>query len=121
MQSSYVLPVLDEGRSFTLFAPTNEAFAKLPSNVVEVLSNNITLLRKVLFYHIISTSECSAGITSGTLLTYSYQELPVNNTNNVFTVNGSTVINADIVETNGVVHWIDQVLIPSDVKTELGL
>jgi len=104
---------------FTVFAPTNEAFAALPKGLVEKLlkPENKKTLVKILTYHVVA-----GNVTSSKL--YDKQQAGTVEGNNVkvriysnaIKVNDATVIQADIRGSNGVVHLIDRVILPPDLK-----
>jgi len=98
---------------FTVFAPTNEAFAKLDEGVLEVLLANPTVLADLLKYHVVSGKVLSTDLTTTSVQTLlSGKSISVSVANGV-TLNGTaSVVEADIEATNGVVHVIDEVLIP---------
>ncbi|GFR92078.1 transforming growth factor-beta-induced protein ig-h3-like [Elysia marginata] len=97
---------------FTLFAPTNNAFAKLPPGTIEKLLANPTELAKILKYHVLSGTYCSAGLSSGNVETVEGQDVKITVSADGVVVNESKVIAADASVTNGVVHAIDTVLLP---------
>jgi uncharacterized surface protein with fasciclin (FAS1) repeats len=97
---------------FTVFAPTDEAFAKLPAGTVEGLLKDIPKLRAVLTYHVVPgrvMAKDVAGLTSAK--TVQGQSLTFDTRNGV-KVNGAKVIAADILASNGVIHVIDSVVLP---------
>ena len=100
---------------FTVFAPTDEAFAALPEGTVERLlkPENKDELIAVLTYHVVAGKIMSSDIAGKEAMVESVQgsELDVNATNGV-TVDGATVITADIETDNGVIHVIDRVVLP---------
>ena len=100
---------------FTVFAPTDEAFAALPEGTVERLlkPENKDELIAVLTYHVVAGKIMSSDIAGKEAMVESVQgsELDVNATNGV-TVDGATVITADITTDNGVIHVIDRVVLP---------
>ena len=100
---------------FTVFAPTDEAFAALPEGTVENLlkPENKEQLISVLTYHVVAGKIMSSDIAGTTAMVESVQgsELDVNATNGG-TVDGATVVTADIETDNGVIHVIDRVVLP---------
>jgi uncharacterized surface protein with fasciclin (FAS1) repeats len=98
---------------FTIFAPTDAAFAALPAGTVEALLADIPALTNILTYHAVAGSAFSAGLNNGQMVTtVQGQKVTVTiNNGNVF-INNAQVTVADIVATNGVVHVIDAVLLP---------
>ena len=101
---------------FTVFAPTDEAFAALPEGTVENLlkPENKEQLISVLTYHVVAGKIMSSDIAGTTTMVESVQgsDLDVNATNGV-TVDGATVVTADIETDNGVIHVIDKVILPN--------
>lgn len=100
---------------FTVFAPTNAAFAKLDPAVLNNIISTPSLLTALLQYHVVSGEVTSSQLTNGAVQTLlSGQSIDVNISGGV-TLNGtSKVTSADIMATNGVIHVIDEVLLPSD-------
>jgi uncharacterized surface protein with fasciclin (FAS1) repeats len=101
---------------FTVFAPTNEAFAALPAGVLDalLLPENKDALVKILTYHVVPGTVLAADIKDGDVATVEGQNVTLSTANGV-TVNGATVLTADVLADNGVIHVIDAVLVPSDV------
>lgn len=104
---------------FTVFAPTDAAFAKLPSGTVETLlkPENREKLQNILKYHVVSgkvMATDAAKVTSAK--TVEGQELAIKAANGAVMINNAKVVKADIVASNGVIHVIDTVLIPSESK-----
>jgi len=107
---------------FTVFAPTDAAFAAVPPDVMKKLSDDRALMSRVLAYHVISSGRplTSDQISSPvSVKTLERSEVRITRRNGRLSVNDVRVINADIQATNGVIHAIDQVLIPPDVAAEL--
>merc|ERR1711928_8472 len=106
---------------FTLFAPTDDAFAKLPIDVVEHLVNNPSILRQVLLYHVATGTWYSKGLEEGMSLTsLESGKLPVHITDgDVIVGKSSKVVMSDSTTSNGVIHTIDSVLIPPSLKKKL--
>jgi uncharacterized surface protein with fasciclin (FAS1) repeats len=104
---------LAAGGPFTVFAPTDEAFAKLPAGTVESLLANQEALTDVLAYHVVPrrmTAADAAALSSAP--TVHGAELPITTDGSVH-VGDATVVSADIEATNGVIHVIDRVLLPA--------
>ncbi|MDP3404403.1 MAG: fasciclin domain-containing protein [Brevundimonas sp.] len=100
---------------FTVFAPSDDAFAKLPAGTVEdlVKPENKDKLTAILTLHVLSGAVHAADIAGKTLSPASVngEALTVDGTDGV-TINGAKVVSADIACTNGVIHVIDAVLLP---------
>ncbi len=100
---------------FTVFAPTDEAFAKLPAGTVEGLLANPEKLKKVLLFHVVAGDVRAADVVKlKSADTLGGGKLAIDATDGV-KVSGAKVIKADVVASNGVVHVIDTVLIPGDL------
>lgn len=98
---------------FTVFAPTDDAFAKLPAGTVEALLQDIPKLTKILTYHVVPGAVMSTDITGPiTPATVEGSTLSIDPSSGV-KVNDATVVTADIKTDNGVIHVIDTVLIPA--------
>jgi len=99
---------------FTVFAPTNEAFAKLPAGTVEELikPENKEKLAAILTYHVVSGKALSSDLSDGQLIkTVNGQEVTVSVGDNV-KVDGAVVIAPNLEASNGVIHVIDSVIMP---------
>ncbi|HEX7863174.1 MAG TPA: fasciclin domain-containing protein, partial [Verrucomicrobiae bacterium] len=111
VQAAGLVETLSERGPFTVFAPNNAAFAKLPAGTLEALLQDTNRLRKILLYHVVAGSARSTDLSGEKLITVQGAAANVTLTNGV-KVNGSTVIAADIEASNGVIHVIDTVLLP---------
>ena len=102
---------------FTVFAPTDEAFKKLPAGLVDALlkPENKATLTKILTYHVISGKVMAADIKPGEVETVETGKITLATDGGV-TINGSTKVGpTDVTASNGVIHVIDSVLVPADV------
>jgi uncharacterized surface protein with fasciclin (FAS1) repeats len=99
---------------FTIFAPTDEAFAALPEGTVEELlkPQNRAALVKILTYHVVPGENTSKTLTSGEAETLEGAAVEVKVSSNGVMVNDATVVKADIQASNGVIHVIDKVIMP---------
>lgn len=101
---------------FTVFAPTDEAFAALPAGTVDtlLLPENKDQLIAVLTYHVLPGKVMAADIIGQhlTVATVNGATVSVDGRNGGVTVNGANVISADVAASNGVIHVIDTVLLP---------
>ena len=99
---------------FTVFAPTDEAFAALPAGTVEslLLPENRDQLIAILTYHVVSGAVMSTDLTDGMMAaTVQGGEITIDLDNGVM-INDANVVSADITASNGVIHVIDKVLLP---------
>ena len=103
---------------FTVLAPTDEAFAKVPKAVLKKLAGNKALLKSVLTYHVISGKVLSTDLKEGSVATVQGEKVKINLHGGAF-VNKSKVVKADIMTSNGVIHVIDSVLLPPTVAAKL--
>lgn len=101
---------------FTVFAPTDDAFAALPEGVLDalLLPENKDVLTKILTYHVVPGQVMAADVTDGDVATVEGQTIALSTADGV-TVNGAKVVQADVVADNGVIHVIDAVILPPDV------
>jgi uncharacterized surface protein with fasciclin (FAS1) repeats len=100
---------------FTIFAPTNAAFAALPAGTVEDLlkPENKEKLTSILTYHVVAGNVMSAQLSDGQkVVTLNGQELTVAIKDGVVTINGAKVVAADLAGSNGVIHVVDGVILP---------
>ena len=101
---------------FTVFAPTNDAFAALPAGVLDalLLEENKAVLTQILTYHVVSGQVMAADVTDSDVATVEGQTVKLSTTDGV-RVNGAAVVLADVMASNGVIHAIDAVILPPGV------
>ena len=107
---------------FTVFAPSDEAFAAVDRDLMEILAGDRELLAEVLAYHVIAsgTPVYSEDITATmSVRTLARSEVEIRERRNTLYVNGARVIDADIEASNGVIHVIEDVLLPPDIVERL--
>jgi uncharacterized surface protein with fasciclin (FAS1) repeats len=111
-----LVDTLNGAGPFTVFAPTDEAFAALPAGVLDALlkPENKDTLAKILTYHVVPGKVMAADVTDGSVATVEGQSVTLSTSNGV-TVDGATVVTPDIEASNGVIHVIDAVILPPDV------
>jgi uncharacterized surface protein with fasciclin (FAS1) repeats len=98
---------------FTVFAPTDEAFAKLPKGTIEALLKDKEALKKILLYHVVSGKVTSEEVVKlNKAETLEGQNVMIQVTDGSVMINNSKVTTADVMASNGVIHIIDTVLIP---------
>ena len=101
---------------FTVFGPDNDAFAKLPAGTVETLvkPENKAKLTSILTYHVVSGIYKTSDLKDGQMLkTVNGKELKISNKNGMVMVNDAMIKTPNVLQSNGVAHVIDTVLIPS--------
>ena len=121
VQAADLVEVLQSEGPFTVFAPTNEAFAALPEGTVEslLLEENRDMLIAVLTYHVVPGKVMSTDLSDGmSAETVQGGQVTIGVGDGV-TVNGANVVLADVEASNGVVHIIDAVILP-EPETESG-
>ncbi|MBK6567570.1 fasciclin domain-containing protein [Candidatus Aalborgicola defluviihabitans] len=96
---------------FTVFAPTDEAFAKIPKADLDALLKDKTKLTAVLTYHVVPGKVMAADVKAGKVKTVQGSELTVSTMGGV-KVDNADVVKTDIVADNGVIHVIDSVIMP---------
>jgi uncharacterized surface protein with fasciclin (FAS1) repeats len=97
---------------FTVFAPTDDAFAALPEGTVEALLEDIPALTAILTYHVVPGAVMSTDLSDGMMAeTVNGASITIG-VGETVTVDGATVTQADIVASNGVIHVIDAVILP---------
>jgi uncharacterized surface protein with fasciclin (FAS1) repeats len=101
---------------FTVFAPTDDAFAALPAGVLDalLLPENKAVLAQILTYHVVSGMVMAADVTDGDVATVEGSNITLSTASGV-TVNGANVVAADVEASNGVIHAIDAVILPPGV------
>src|SRR5450755_2458592 len=100
---------------FTVFAPSDEAFAHLPDGTVDSLLAEPAKLATVLTYHVVPGRVTAADVVALTTApTVNGEELPVSVDGGIH-VDGARVINADIEASNGIIHVVDRVLLPAGI------
>ncbi|MFT5590091.1 MAG: putative surface protein with fasciclin (FAS1) repeats [Bradyrhizobium sp.] len=97
---------------FTIFAPSDEAFAKLPDGTVESLMKDKVKLAKLLSHHIVPGKLLVAEVKPGPLQTIQGDSINLTSDNGMVTVNGARVTTSDLKADNGVIQVIDTVMLP---------
>jgi uncharacterized surface protein with fasciclin (FAS1) repeats len=117
VQAAGLVETLQGPGPFTVFAPTDEAFAKLPAGAVEALLADPEALRAVLTYHVVPGRVMAADVVrsnGGTPETVQGQTLRIRVVDGKVMVNDATVVSADVRASNGVIHVIDTVVLPAN-------
>uniref|UniRef100_A0A671PZ22 Transforming growth factor-beta-induced protein ig-h3 n=1 Tax=Sinocyclocheilus anshuiensis TaxID=1608454 RepID=A0A671PZ22_9TELE len=115
--------LLENEGSYTIFAPTNEAFEKIPPETLTRILGDPVSLKDLLNYHILKNLHCSESIVAGTPLeTLQGTVLEVGCNGEEMTINGKAIVTQrDKLGTNGVIHYVNELLIPDSAKTLLEL
>ena len=98
---------------FTVFAPTDEAFAKLPAGTLDALLQDKQKLAAILTYHVVPGKVMAAQVKPGQVKTVQGQSLTVTAKSGAVMVDNAKVVKTDIAADNGVIHVIDTVVLPN--------
>jgi uncharacterized surface protein with fasciclin (FAS1) repeats len=113
LEKADLVDTLKGAGPYTVFAPTDAAFAKLPEGALEDLLNDQDKLAAVLTYHVVPGKVMSADVKPGKVKTVQGQSLTVAAKSGAVLVNDARVIKTDITASNGVIHVIDSVVLPN--------
>lgn len=111
LQAAGLIDTLKGKGPFTVFAPTDAAFAKIPKAQLDALLADKAKLTAVLTYHVVPGKVMAKDVKAGKVKTVQGGELTLGTTGGV-TVDGAKVVQADIAADNGVIHVIDSVVLP---------
>ena len=117
LQAAGLAETLKGKGPFTVFAPTDEAFSKLPSGTLESLlkPENKEKLKAILLYHVVSGDVTAAQVMKlSSAKTVNGQDLKLKVSDGTVMVNDAKVVKADVLASNGVIHVIDTVLLPTE-------
>lgn len=114
VQAAGLVDTLKSPGPFTVFAPTDEAFSKLPAGTVDALLQDIPQLTKILTYHVVSGKVLAADVVNlDSAPTVEGRNVKIDASNGGVKINDATVVTPDVEADNGVIHIIDTVLIPA--------
>ena len=112
VQAAGLVETLSSPGPFTVFAPTDAAFAKLPAGTIDSLLKDIPKLTAVLTYHVVPGKVMAADVVKSTSAkTVQGQSITIDTRDGV-QVDNAKVMTTDVVADNGVIHIIDQVMLP---------
>jgi len=112
VQKAGLAETLKAAGPYTVFAPTNDAFSKMPAKVLEELQRDPARLRSVLTYHVLPGKFLAADVKPGHAKTAHGANLALAKAGTFVTVEDAMVQTADIAAGNGVIHTVDRVLLP---------
>ena len=112
VQAAGLVDTLKGPGPFTVFAPTDEAFAKLPAGALDSLLANPEKLKAVLTYHVVSGTVMAADVKPGKVKTVEGASATVKVVDGAPMIDRAKIVKTDIVCSNGVIHVIDSVLMP---------
>ena len=117
LQAADLVETLKGAGPFTVFAPTDEAFAKLPAGTLDALlkPENKPKLQRILTSHVVAGRVMAADVVkTSSAKAVSGDTLTIASRDGGVTIGGANVVKTDIVATNGVIHVIDSVILPKD-------
>src|ERR1700720_323735 len=114
LKAAGLTDILSRKGPFTVFAPTDEAFKKLPAGAMDALLKDTAKLKGVLTYHVIVRHVSAKDMKTGDVMTMQGSPLTAVVASSDVQVNGAHVRRADLVATNGVIHAIDTVIMPKN-------
>ena len=120
LQAAGLVETLNGDGPFTVFAPTDEEFAKLPAGTVESLlkPENREKLKAILTYHVVPGKVTAAQVTKlKSAKTVQGSDVKISAANGTVMVNGAKVLKTDVMASNGVIHVIDTVIMPAQRDT----
>ena len=113
LEAAGLVDTLKGDGPFTVFAPTDEAFAKLPAGTVESLLKDIPALTAILTYHVVpGMVDAAQVVTLSSADTVNGQSLAVSVPDGKVKIGAANVVATDIMATNGIIHVIDTVMLP---------
>lgn len=122
LQAAGLAETLSSEGPFTLFAPTNDAFAALPEGTLEgLLADPAGDLTDILLYHVVSGQMMAADLNEGMIArTASGVPVIISGSDGSLTINSANIVSTDIEAANGVIHVVDSVLLPPDIGRAAG-
>lgn len=114
IQAADLVPALKGAGPFTVFAPTDEAFAKIPQEQLNALLQDKAALSKVLTYHVIPGQVMAQDVKTGSVNTVEGSSVSIAVQDGKVMINNANVVTTDVVADNGVIHVIDTVLLPGN-------
>ena len=119
LQAAGLVDTLKGPGPFTVFAPTDAAFAQLPAGTVESLLANPDQLRAVLTYHVVAGKVTAADVVKlHSATTVEGEDVTINAADGMVRINDALVTTADIMASNGVIHVVDSVLLPPSMTSQ---
>jgi len=113
VKAAGLVETLSSGGPFTVFAPTNEAFARIPKADLEALLADKEALTAVLTYHVVPGKVMAKDVVNlSSATTVNGQDIEIKAWDGKVMIDGATVTSTDIEATNGVIHVIDRVILP---------
>ncbi len=118
VQAAGLVDALKGAGPFTVFAPTDEAFAKLPAGTIEALLADPATLQSILLYHVVPGKVMAADVSDGlTADTLQAEPVTFRVADGVAKINDATIVATDVEASNGVIHVIDSVILPPSLQS----
>ena len=115
LQAADLVDTLQGSGPFTVFAPTDDAFAKLPNGTVETLLGDVPALTDILLYHVVSGNvKASDVVALDSATTVQGETVSITVDGSTVSINDAQILITDIEASNGTIHVIDTVLVPSE-------
>ena len=112
VQAAGLVDTLKGEGPFTVFAPTDEAFAKVPADQLSALLADKAMLTKVLTYHVVPGKVMAADVKPGEVATVQGSSASISMKGDAVMIDGAKIIATDVAASNGVIHVIDTVIMP---------
>ena len=116
LEAAGLVDTLKGDGPFTVFAPTDEAFAAVPADTLEALGANQEALQQVLTYHVVAGEVKAADVQPGDVEMLSGDTATITVDGGTVMINDATVTATDVMASNGVIHVIDAVILPPDLE-----
>lgn len=116
LKTASFLDTLRTPGPYTLFAPTDDAFARLAPGQLKALLKDIRRLKTVVTYHVVSGALATKDVRAGELRTVEGNSLTVTGTQQHLSLNGARLVQGDIAASNGYIHAVDALLLPKTLK-----
>lgn len=115
IQAAGLVETLSGEGPFTVFAPTDEAFAQLPEGTIEALLADVDALREILTYHVVPGRVTAAQVVQlDEATTVQGGTVSISTSGDTVRINDARVVTADIEASNGIIHVIDAVILPAN-------
>jgi uncharacterized surface protein with fasciclin (FAS1) repeats len=113
LKEANLVDTLKQEGPYTVFAPTDAAFAKLPAGTLDALLKDKEKLAAVLTYHVVPGKIMAAQVQPGSVTTVQGQPLTVSTKGSAVMIDDAKVVKTDVAASNGVIHVIDSVILPN--------
>lgn len=120
LESADLVSTLESDGPYTVFAPTDDAFAALPEGLLDalLLPENSEVLTSILTYHVVPGEVMAEDVTTGDVSTVEGSSISIDTSSGVVLNESANVVTTDVDASNGVIHIIDAVILPPDVDVD---